>query len=114
MALPPGVVGVLGELVMSPKVQDFATKLVKDVYGKIMPSQGSGDESEGAEQKPRTLDDLAERIDELPTKQELITSFAVLQAELEREHRKTHFWLRAVFALQIFMFLVILGIFASS
>jgi len=114
MALPPGVVGVLGELVMSPKVQDFATRLVKDVYGKIMPSQDSDEEIEKSERKPRTLEDLAERLDELPTKQELIASFAVLQAELEREHRKTHSWLRAVFALQLLILLVMVGLIVSS
>lgn len=102
MALPAGVVVALGELAMSPKVQDFAGKLVRDVYGKIMPSRKPRGESGKPERgKPASLEEIAARIDDLPTRDELTAAFAVLQAELEREQQIARNWLRAVFAMQV-------------
>jgi hypothetical protein len=91
---------------MSPKVQKFATKLLKDVYGKIMPS---GDSSE-SKKVPHSIEDLASRLDELPTRDELITSFAVLQAELEREHRQTRKWLIILSVIQLAIILSVFGL----
>ena len=114
MALPAGVIAALGELAMSPKVQTFATRLMRDVYGKIMPSAKPDEESGSPEARLPTLADIARQLDETPTRDELITAFAVLQAELEREHRKTQKWLRLVFAGQIAVLLCIGGLLFGS
>lgn len=114
MALPAGMIVALGELAMSPKVQEFATKLVKDVYGKIMPSGESEKSTSPVDPKPVTLESLSAKIEDLPTKQEIIASFAVLQAELEREHRTTQKWLRFVLALQLVWLVAVAGLLTAG
>jgi len=110
VALPPGVVVALGELALSPKVQEFATNLVKDVYGKVMPSKKTEEAADSSKTEPATLESLAMKIEDLPTRQELIASFAVLQAELERQHTASHRWLRAVVALQLAILVGLAGL----
>lgn len=93
---------------MSPKVQRFATGLVKDVYGKIMPpQQPEGEPGGAAAEQPLTLEELAERVSALPKRDELIASFAVLQAELEREQQRTRNWVKAMLGVQL---LTIVGV----
>lgn len=91
MAVPVTVLTTLGELALSPKVQDFTAGLVKNVYGRIMPSKTdeAGAPEGSAAQATLTLETLADRLDELPTREELVTSFAVLQAELDRQNQFT-------------------------
>lgn len=101
MALPAIVLTGLKHAAMNPKVQNFAGRLAKDVYGKIMsPDQkGASEDLHSIAIEPLTLDDMAERLEAVPTKEDLAASLGFLQAELDQQNRKTR---RYIIAATIF------------
>ena len=116
MAIPPGIVTVLGGLAGNPKVQEFAVKLAGDVYGRIMPGrraavavdlQGPG---EPVIDQRAILSALSDRLDAVPTRDELVAAFAVLQAQLDRQHRKTRALLLVVAGLCLVLFVIVVAL----
>jgi len=84
MAVPPVVIAGLSQIAMNDKVQTFAGNLIKDVYGKIItPPEEPVDDIEDVEEL--SLQDVIDRVDNLPTREEMIVSFSVLQAEIETQ-----------------------------
>jgi len=100
VAIPPGLIAGLGQVAMHPKVQEFAGRLASDVYSKFMPSDLEIEEDETIASEA-TLEDVVERLDELPTKDELVTSFSFLQAELVRQNQKTRLFVVVGLAVQL-------------
>lgn len=100
MALPVGLLSLVGEAALNPKVQGFAVDLAKNVYGRIIPAKG--DEADGI--KPddveASLDDVLLRLDEIPNREEIVATFSVLQADIDRQHQATRYWLMGIAALQ--------------
>ena len=101
MAVPPVLIAGLGQVAMNPKVQSFAGRLVKDVYGKIMPSKKAAETENQEGQEEISLENVAERLNELPTREELVTSFAFLQAELDRQNKRTRMFIVIGLAIQL-------------
>ena len=98
MVLPAGVITTLGELALNPKVQGFATNLARNIYGRIMPDRKDAASADKASPPALTLEDLSERIDQLPSREDLIAAFAVLQADIDRQHQQTRLILAGFFA----------------
>lgn len=115
MAIPPGIVTVLGGLAGNAKVQEFAGRLASDVYGRIMPGRRTAGQVAAKEALPVGHDDraqlaqLAERLDAIPTRDELVAAFAMLQAELDRQHRKTRVLLLLVAGLCLVVLLTVVA-----
>tara|TARA_R110001606_G_scaffold286231_1_gene434551 strand:+ start:1068 stop:1418 length:351 start_codon:yes stop_codon:yes gene_type:complete len=87
MALPPLVIGTISTIAGHPKVQEAAGRLASDVYGRVMGrSKGVKKlEDPGARVDERArLEQLHEKLEQLPTQEELAESFGLLQAELDR------------------------------
>ena len=99
MALP-AVIALVGNLAGSSAVQSAALKIAGNVYERIMspkPEAGS---------RKVSIETLADRLDDMPTRDELIASFAALQAELDRRHQRSTVLVAFVLVLQ----LVLIGI----
>ncbi|MBK7163366.1 MAG: hypothetical protein IPH79_13175 [Sphingomonadales bacterium] len=72
---------------MNKRVQDAASKLVGKVYGKVFSSSDAISLSDAPPLKPSmTVEELAEQVDRLPNSEELATAFALLQADIDRQH----------------------------
>lgn len=97
MALPAIVLTGLKHAALNPKVHSFAGQLAKDVYGKIMsPDQkGASEDPDTITIESLSLDDIAERLEAMPTKEDLAASLGFLQAELDQQNRKTRLYIIA-------------------
>ena len=95
MALPAGLLLVLGKAAASSAVQSGAQRLVKDVYGRVM--------STPEPSPPNAYDDaeIMAVLGDMATREKIAASFALLQAELDRRHRLTLSAVAAVFVLQL-------------
>ncbi len=95
---------------MNPKVQEFAGRLASDVYGKFMRSDTDADEpGDDEDGEPQvSLEEVAERLEQLPTREELISSFSFLQAELVRQNQKTRLFVVCGLGLQLMILLAAL------
>lgn len=87
MALPPLVIGTISTIAGHPKVQEAAGRLASDVYGRVMgrskaPPQIE-DRSERLDERAR-LEQIHDKLEKMPTQEELAESFGLLQAELDR------------------------------
>lgn len=86
------IIATLTELALNKRVQSAASSLVGKVYGKVfsnaddeaVPTASDTDAS-------ITVEQLTEQISKLPSSEELATAFAVLQADIDRQHRLTRF-----------------------
>jgi hypothetical protein len=80
----PAVAAGAAKLLAIPGLKEVAltsaTRIATDLYGRVM-----GAKSEDAAPPSATV---AELVADLPTREELVASFAVLQAELDRRHRR--------------------------
>lgn len=93
----PTVIATLTELALNKRVQDAASKLVGKVYGKVFSSSDVAALSEVPTTQPSmTVEELAERVERLPNSEELATAFALLQADIDRQHRMTRLLLGGV------------------
>ena len=101
MALP-AVAALVAKLAASSAVQSAAIKVAGDVYGRIMAPAKGETPAHGA-----SLDTVARRLDEMATREELVASFAALQAELDRRHQRTNILVGAVIALQAILLIAL-------
>ena len=101
MALPV-VAALVAKLAASSAVQSAAVKVAGDVYGRIMTAEKRGPRAESA-----SLDAIADRLDDLPTREELIASFAALQAELDRRHQRAIMLMAAILGVQALILVAI-------
>lgn len=93
----PTIIATLTELALNKRVQDATSKLVGKVYGKVFSNSDVAALSEAPTAQPSiTIEELAERVDRLPNSQELATAFALLQADIDRQHRVTRLLLGGV------------------
>lgn len=113
MALPAIVLTGLQHAAMNPKVQSFAGKLAKDVYGKIMPSKAIEVINDPDPSERPTFEDIAEQIEAIATREELVASFAFLQAELDRQNQKTRIYITIAAGANIVV-MTIIGYFLIS
>jgi len=100
MALPALVVAGAAKLIASQAVQaaaaDAAQKLARNVYGRIMGERPATEgEAAGAPEPP-----LSAMVADLPTREEIVAAFALLQAELDQRHKRTNVLLIGVLLLQ--------------
>ncbi len=102
MALP-AVAALVAKLAASSAVQSAAVKVAGDVYGRIMAPGKNETGTTGA-----SLDAVARRLDEMATREELVASFAALQAELDRRHQRATILIAAVIALQTLLLVALL------
>jgi hypothetical protein len=102
MALP-AVAALVAKLAATPAAQSAVIKVAGDVYGRIMTPAKSETGAHGA-----SLDTVARRLDEMATREELVASFAALQAELDRRHQRTNILVAAVIALQAILLVALL------
>ncbi len=108
MAVPPALIVGLGQAALNPKVQGFAGRLVSDVYSKLMPSKDAEVTDEQNSLEEASLDDILNRLNDMPTKEELATSFAFLQAELDRQNQKTRVFIISGFMVHIILLSIII------
>lgn len=102
MALP-AVAALVAKLAASPAAQTAVIKVAGDVYGRIMTPGKNEAPEHGA-----TLGGVARRLDEMATREELVASFAALQAELDRRHQRTNILIAAVIAIQAILLIALL------
>jgi hypothetical protein len=99
MALPALVVAGAAKLIASQAVQaaaaDAAQKLARNVYGRIMGERPVTDAEAAGEPDP-----LSTMVADLPTREEIVAAFALLQAELDQRHKRTNVMLIGVLLLQ--------------
>ncbi len=101
MALP-AVVGLIGKIAAIPGVQQGATRIASDVYGRLMKRKEPAAEPAPLALAPEDKSHAAiiARLDDMATRDELIASFATLQAELDRRHQRTGLLLTILVVLQ--------------
>jgi len=102
MALP-AVAALVAKLAANSAVQSAAIKVAGDVYGRIMAPGKSETATHGA-----SLETVSRRLEEIATRDELVASFAALQAELDRRHQRTNILIGAVLAIQAILLFVLL------
>lgn len=87
MALSPLVIGTISTIAGNRKVQETAARLASDVYGRVMrrskAAPNLGEPSELVEERV-ALKQVQEKLEQLPSREELAVSFGLLQAELDR------------------------------
>ncbi|HEX8401814.1 MAG TPA: hypothetical protein VF628_08945 [Allosphingosinicella sp.] len=97
MAIPIAVAAGAAKLLAIPGVKQAALagaeKIAANVYGRVM-----GEKSNSADAVT-----VAEAVAGLPTREEIVASFALLQSELDRRHRHTFYLLIGVAVLQLIM-----------
>jgi hypothetical protein len=94
MALP-AVVAVIGGLAGNEKVRAAALKVAGDVYERIISRRDPSDRRG----KP-SLEMAVDLLEGVATKEEMIVSFAALQAELDKRHQRTNLLLVFVLLIQ--------------
>ena len=98
MALPAAVVAGAAKLIASQAVQTAAAgaaeKLARTVYGRVMSERPPAAEPAAAEAPLQAM------VADLPTREEVVAAFALLQAELDLRHRRTNMLLIGVALLQ--------------
>ena len=87
MALPPLVIGTISTIAGHPKVREAAGRLASDVYGRVMGRSKAApqlEESASRGDERARLEQIYEKLEQLPTQEELAESFGILQAEIDR------------------------------
>jgi hypothetical protein len=102
MALQATLLAGLAKAASDKAVQAAAVRLAQDVYGRILPGR-KVPEAHAA----HPLDALAPAIAQLATKEEVAVAFSLLQAEMDRRHRRVMRMLLALGALQILTIIAI-------
>lgn len=100
MALPAVVIAGAAKLIASQAAQaaaaDAAQKLAKNVYGRIMGERPvPASELTGTPERP-----LSAMVADLPTREEIVAAFALLQAQLDQRHKRTNYFLIGALVLQ--------------
>lgn len=89
MALPLILAG-LGKAAANPAVQAGAARLLRDVYGRV--SAGS-----------RNGETVGPAASDLPTREEMMAAFALLQSEMDQQQRRTRGFLLGIGVVQLLM-----------
>ncbi len=110
MALSPAIIGLISTAATNKRVQDIAGDLATKAYGKLF-----GDPAQPALLEAGTsADDEFERlrtdIQELPTKDEFVASFALLEARFAIEQQKSAKMLRVLLASQLIAIALLTGV----
>lgn len=96
------VAALVAKLAASSAVQSAAIKVAGDVYGRIMAPGKTEPAAHDA-----SLETVARRLDDMATREELVASFAALQAELDRRHQRTNILTAVVIAIQAILLVVL-------
>jgi hypothetical protein len=108
MVMPAALISGLSSIAANEALQKAASRLVQDVYGRIMPSKKmvaiDSDLSDAI-----SLEDVMENLRRLTTREEVAVSFGVLQATLDRRHRATLILVSAVLTMQSIALVVLIA-----
>jgi hypothetical protein len=104
VAVPPLVVAGAAELLTNATVRRAGARLVSDVYGRLMRRKPGGPAAaaDGAQLDPaEAVAQLSEAVADLPTREEIVAAFSLLQTEVDNRLRRIGIAVALIGLLQI-------------